>query len=210
MKEESLVYCVMLEDYYYPRTASVAKAYYSTLEDWSDFSETLSENRWTARRYGELIFQLDEYDGSQAIFNTVAGVQYPLLVPMREVCRYRMTLTDQNWVGIGYSGAYNSFAAERVEVIQILLRTQTGYRRCMKAAFTNLRICIPHGGWVRLNGATKGFPGVLSHENGATTMNLFVDQQYYALEDLAQALADVKDSKRIDLTIASGDVIGEM
>lgn len=209
MNEASLMYSVMLEDYYYPRMASVAKAYYGTLEDWSDFSQTLSDNPWTARRYGDLICQLDEYDGSQEIRNTVAGVQYPLLVPMQEVCRYRLTLTDQNWIGIGYSGAYSSFAAERVEVTQILLRTQDGYRRCMKAAFTNLRTCIPHRGWVHINSATKGFPGVFGHENMTTTMNLFVDQQHYPFEDFAQALADVKDPERIDLTITSGDIIAE-
>lgn len=210
MYKENQLYCLMLEDYFYPRTASVAKSYYGTLENMLDLSDILCENEWTFRRYHELICGLEQYDGMQEICNDVTGIAYPLLTPMTEVYRHKITLTDHNWIGIGFSGAYCSLTADCVEATQILLKTDTGYRRCMRAAFTNLRICIPNLGWVYLNGATKGFPGIVSHESETTTMSLFVDQQYYPYEDLAQAVLDAQDPERINLAAVIGDILGEI
>ncbi|MBQ9762020.1 MAG: hypothetical protein IJV82_02975 [Oscillospiraceae bacterium] len=210
MFKEKQIYCIMLEDYYYPRTASVAKAYYGTFEDVLGLTHFLAEDDGTRRRYQELIEKVEFYDCIHGGSHVVAGVEYPLLTPMVEVCRYESVLMDHNWNGIGFSGAYCSFTADRVVVTQVLLKTNIGYRRCLKASFTNLRTCIPNWGWTCLNGATKGFPGVVTHVDNSTCMNLFIDQQYYSFGELAQAVADMMDPERINLVAVMGDIVGEM
>lgn len=210
MFREKHMFGIMLEDFYYPRTASVAKAYYGTWDDIVSLADHLSKIPGTSKRYRELIEKVENYDGIHPETHVVAGVEYPLLTPMVEVCRYESVLTDHNWNGIGFSGAHCSFTADRVVATQVLLKTNSGYCRCMKASFTNLRTCIPNWGWSFLNGATKGFPGVITHVGNTTGMNLFIDQQYYALGELAQAVGDMTDPERINLAVTIGDIVGEM
>ncbi len=133
----------------------------------------------------------------------------PILFPVREVCRFETRLMNPTWNFNAYNGGIYPCRADAVAVCQNLIRTENGYERCLKARVKGLEICFQRFGWSYSTDVVWGFPGIVTWDNDLHSLNLFVSQQQYGFNELAQATADVADIGRIDLAVMVADILGE-
>ncbi len=202
-------YEIQLEDYSSPRYTSAAKAYYGTWQDILALIDRLRQNEDTSARYSEIIEAVETYDKDNVPNHTVAGKIYPILFPVREVCRFETRLMNPTWNFNAYNGGIYPCRADAVAVCQNLIRTENGYERCLKARVKGLDICFQRFGWSYSTDVVWGFPGIVTWDNDLHSLNLFVSQQQYGFNELAQATADVADIGRIDLAVMVADILGE-
>ena len=210
MMNKEKMYEIVLEDYSFPRHASALKSYYGTIEDMINLMVRLADNDWTRTRYQETIDAAEYYDLDDQITHTVAGQVLPVLTPVQEVCRFETHLSNQRWDYVAFSGAVYPCWAFEVDVCQSLIRTESGYERCLKATISGLSICHHGTGWTTPGSQIKGFPGIVTCDGDEHhTMNLFVSQYHYEFDELAMATADVVDVSRINLTAIMADILAE-
>lgn len=205
-------YRTYLEDYSFPRHASVVKPYYGTEEDIFNFIHNLASDDWTAKRYKEIIDAACAYDTDDDPFDTVAtiaGQVHPVMTPVQEIGRFETNLTNQSWIYTNYHGEVFPCRATSVDVCQVLLQTDNGYDRCMKVKLTGFTVCYHSIGWVELTYAMKGFPGIITYDGKHHTMNLLVCLDRYTFDELATAASDLVDTSRIDLAAITGDILAE-
>ena len=207
--ENKQLYEIRLEDYSLPRYASASKAYYGTWRDILAFTDRLRKSEDTSVRYCEIIDAVASYDKDNIPNHTVAGNTYPILVPVKEVCRFETRLTNPVWDFKAHYGSIYPCQAKAASVCQSLIRTNDGYERCLKARILGLQICFQRLGWSIPEDIAFGFPGIVSWENKIHSLNLFVSQQHYDWDELALATADVADISRIDLGVMVADILGE-
>lgn len=181
------LYEICLEDYRYPRYASAIKSYYGTMDDMVNLMVRLADNDWTRTRYRETIDAAEYYDLDNEITHTVAGQTLPILTPVQEVCRFGTKINDQLWNYTVFSGAVFPCYAIEADVCQILIRTETGYERCLRAEISGLSICAHGTGWTNPNSLIKGFPGMVTWDGERHVLNLFVSQAHYELDEFATA-----------------------
>ena len=205
-------YRTYLEDYSFPRHASVVKPYYGTEEDLENFINHLASDGWTSKRYKEYIEAAYTYDTDDDPYVTVASIAgqiYPVMTPVREIGRFETTLSSQKWIYTNYHGKVFPCRAASVDVCQVLLQTDHGYERCLKVKLTGFSVCYHTIGWVELTGDTKGFPGVVTYDGNNHTMTLFVSQDIYSFDEMATAASDLVDTNCIDLAAITADILGE-
>lgn len=209
MMNSKQFYEINLEGYRFPRYASVVKSYYGTMDDIIDLMVHLADNDWTRIRYQETIDAAEYYDLDNEITHMVAGQVLPILTPVQEVCRFETQLTNQRWDYMTFSGAVYPCWAPEVNVCQTLIRTENGYGRCLKASLSGLSICHHATGWTSPGCVIKGFPGAVTWDGQHHTLNLFVSQAHYELDELAMASADVVNVDSIDLSTIMADILAE-
>lgn len=210
MINQNQFYKMYLEDYRNPRMYRETRAYYGKLEDFLGLAARLSEKKEAAICYADTIEAMESYYLDQNITHWMAGRMYPLLTPVDEICRYDTILENQKWEYHAISGAVCALRAKRVRVSQILIQTEDGFERCIKANFTGLEVCIPGMGWYCPNVAIRGFPGVVTWDENVHTVHLFSTQCRYRFEEREQALKDITDIGKIRLEAAVGDIFGEV
>lgn len=203
------LYEIKLEDYRFPRYAAVLRSYYGTMDDIINLMVHLADDDWTCNRYRETIDAAETYIMDPDITHTVVGQKLPILTPVEEVCRFETSLSNQNWQYTGYNGVVYSCRAEHLDICQILIRTDSGYDRCLKATISGLLICYPSIGLVAQSFVIKGFPGAITWDGEHHTMNLFVPLDHYPFDKQDQAFADVVDINAIDLSAIMGDILAE-
>lgn len=209
MMNNEKIYEITLEDYSFPRYASAVKSYYGTMEDIINQMVRLSDNDWTRTRYQETIDAAEYYDLDDQITHTVAGQVLPILTPVQEVCRFETKLSNQRWEYMSYNGAVYPCWANEVDVCQSLIRTESGYERCLKATISGLNICHHGTGWITIGNLIKGFPGVVTWDGEHHNLNLFVSQAHYEFDELDTATSDVVDVSTIDLSAIMADILAE-
>lgn len=206
---EKQFYEIRLEDYSFPRYSSAIKSYYGTREDIDRLIAHLKDDDNLRVRYSETIEAVESYDGTNVPVHSVAGQIFPILTPVEEVCRFETQLADQNWTYVNQQDEVYPCKASTVEVCQNLIRTENGYERCLKVKTFGICISYQGYGWVCPNGVIKGFPGTVTfHDNFRHSMNLFVSQAHYSVDEFAQAMADMVNTDRIDLTAIAADIVG--
>lgn len=209
MMNNKQYYEINLEDYSFPRHASAVKSYYGTMDDIIDLMVHLADNDWTRTRYQETIDAAEYYDLDPEITHTVAGQVLPILTPVQEICRFETQLTDQRWNYMTFSGAVYPCYAANVDACQTLIRTESGYERCLKAVISGLSICHHGTGWTTPSNVIKGFPGVVIWDGEHHCLNLFVSQAHYEFDELDMATTDVVDVSTIDLSAIMADILAE-
>lgn len=210
MLENKQFYEIRLEDYYYPRYASVTKPYYGTMEDIINLMVRLSDNKWTAKRYQETIEAAEYYDLDDQVTHTVAGQVLPLLIPVQEICCYETTLSNHRWSYTTYNGSVIPCCAEKIYIRQTLFQTPNGYERCLVANILKLSVCPHYPGWCHPNGVLKGFPGIVTWSSPHThTMHLFASQAHYATDQLETAKEDLVNPDCIDLSVIMSEIFAE-
>lgn len=127
----------------------------------------------------------------------------------RKFCRFETQLTDQRWNYMTFSGAVYPCYAANVDVCQTLIRTESGYERCLKAVVSGLSICHHGTGWTTPSNVIKGFPGVVIWDGEHYCLNLFVSQAHYEFDELDMATTDVVDVRTIDLSAIMADILAE-
>lgn len=203
------IYEIKLEDYRFPRFASAVKSYYGTMDDIINLMVHLADNDWTRTRYQETIDAAEFYDLDPEITHTVAGQVLPILTPVEEVARFETQLTNRSWYYTAYNGVVYPCWAERLDVCQTLIRTESGYQRCLRATVSGLSVCHHAIGWANPSDVIKGFPGAVSWDGANHTMNLAVPLGHYSFEEQNQAFADVVDVESIDLSAIMADILAE-
>lgn len=209
MMNNEKIYEITLEDYSFPRYASEVKSYYGTLDDIINLMVRLSDNDWTRTRYQETIEAAEYYDLDNEITHTVAGQVLPILTPVREICRFETRLNNQHWDYTTTGGVVYPCWAYEVEVCQSLIQTENGYERCLRATLSDLSFCHQSVGWLNVNNAIKGFPGVVTFDDNCHKLNLFVSQHHYEFDELDAATADVVNVNTINLAAIMADIIAE-
>lgn len=210
MLNNNPIYRIFLEDYSRPRWEAAAKPYYGTMDDIRNLMIYLSENEETRIRYGDLIDAVEWYDMDNDAVHTVAGREFPVLMPAEEVCGSEVLLEEQQGYYTGSSDAVYPVWADRVYIRQILLRMEDGLHRCVKASFEGFRLCSSGLGWICIRNSIKGFPGVVTWADNTHTMNLFVEQEVYDFDNQKLAMTDTMDTNMINLVGAIGDIMGEI
>lgn len=211
MLEKKQIYEICLENYYYPRYASVAKSYYGTREEIDRLMAHLAKDPWTAMRYRQTIEAVENYDQDDQATHWVAGQEYPILIPAQEICRFETTLSDHKWNYKSYNGSVVACCAEQIHVCQLLIQDDLGYERCLSASTENLGICPHYPGWCHVNGIIRGFPGIVTWDGEHShRMTLSTTQVHYAPDQLEQARADLVDPDCIDLSLLMADIFGEV
>ena len=211
MLEKKQIYEICLENYYYPRYASVTKSYYGTREDIDHLMAHLAQNPWTAMRYQETIAAVENYDLDNQTTHRIVGQEFPILTPVQEICRFETTLSDHKWNYKSYNGSVVACCAKQIHVCQILIQDGDGFERCLSASTEHLGICLHSPGWCYVNGILRGFPGIVTWDGDHThKMHLFASQEHYTPDQLAQARADLTDPDRIDLSVLMADIFGEV
>lgn len=208
--DKNQFYKIDLEDYRFPRTASRLRSYYGTMEDLWDLGCRLTECKSTARLYADTIDALECYPQDQNVSHWIAGHHVKIMTPVEDICRYDIILKDQRWDYHFYNDGVCGVRAKEVKVSQILFRTEDGFERCIRAAFTGLQACIPRMGWYYNESSIKGFPGMVTWKNNVHTVLLFTSQQIYSPDEQQQAMADMTDPGKIRLCEAVGDIFGEV
>ena len=203
------LYRIYLEDYSYPRSISMVKPYYGTMDEIINLMAYLSESMGTSMRYQETIGAVEYYDLDNDITHTMAGQVLPVLIPVQEVRRFETQLEDCSWNYMNSDGAIYPCWASHVDIYRVLLKTDMGYDLCIKAKLQGVQACYQSVGWIQLNGLTKGFPGAVSWDGSAFTLNLFVQQAHYDFDELEIATADTVDMSRVDLSVIMEDILGE-
>ena len=180
------------------------------MDDIINLMVRLADDDGTRIRYQETIDAAEYYDLDPEITHTVAGQVMPILTPVQEICRFESHLPNQRWDYVVYDGGVYPCWATDVDVCQTLIQTESGYERCLKARISGLSICHHGTGWTTRGSLMKGFPGIVTCENGNVhTLNLFVSQEHYAPDQLAWATAEVVDMNRVDLNMVMADIIAE-
>ena len=209
MTNNEKMYKITLEDYSFPRYTSAVKSYYGTMDDIINLMVHLADNDCTRTRYQETIDAAEYYDLDNEIMHTVAGQAFPILTPVQEVCRFETQLINQCWDYTTFSGAVYPCWAAQVDVCQTLIRTESGYERCLRASISGLSICHHGTGWTTPGNVIKGFPGVVTWDEQCHKLNLFVSQAHYEPDDLKKATGDMVDESAINLSMVMADIIAE-
>ncbi len=210
MKNHEDIFEICLEDYTQPRYTSAIRTYYGTEHEIRDLMDRLrNSTNGAAVRYNETIEAVDQYDLDDELTHTVAGQTLPVLKPVEEICRLKTQLSNHYWNYTTYSGAVFSCYASKIDVCQVLIATDSGYERCVKADFTGL--CINHHGigWVNPCNRFKGFPGMVTYDGEHSTVTLLTSQTHYEPAELDVAMADIMDISTIRIPVATADILGE-
>ena len=205
-------YKTYLEDYSFPRYASVVKPYYGTEEDIYNFITKLADDEWTNKRYREIIEAVYAYDTDGDPFETVAtivGQVNPVMTPMEKIGHFETNLANHSWVYTNYYGKVFPCRANSIDVCQILLRTNKGYERCMKVKINGFSVCYHSAGWIALYRNTNSFPGIVTYDGKSHTMNLMIAVDNYSFNELAVAASDLVDVNCIDMGAITADILGE-
>ena len=202
-------YEICLEDYSAPRCMSIIKSYYGTMDDISELINYLRSDGSICMRYRETIEAVQNYDEAKIPVHSVAGRVFPILTPVQEVSRFETQLEDHQWNYTTQNSEVYPFHADKIDICQILLRTNTNYVRCLRAQASNLSICRQGMSWICPGDGIYGFPGIITQDGGRHMMQLFAAQQHYRLELLTKATADLADINKIDLSVFSADMLGE-
>lgn len=211
--ENTQFYKTYLEDYSFPRYASVVKPYYGTEEDIYNVISTLADDEWTSKRYREIIEAVYTYDTDDKRFETVAtiaGQVHPVMTPVEKIGHFETTLTNHSWIYTDYYGKVFPCQADSIEVYHVLLRTDKGYDRCMKATITGFSVCYHSAGWIQLCRNTKSFPGIVTYDEKRHIMNLMVCVDSYGFDELAVAASDLVDTACINMAALTADLLGEV
>lgn len=210
--DEKQFYKIYLEDYSFPRYASVVKPYYGTEDEVYDFISNLEKDEWTKKRYREIIEAAYAYETDGDPYQTVAtiaGQILPVATPVEEIGRFETTLTNHSWIYTDYYGKVFPCRADSIDVCQVLLRTDRGYERCAKVKLTGFSVCYHSAGWIELCRSTKGFPGVVTFDGKHHIMNLMVCMDGYGFDELASAASDLVDANCINMAEITAEFLGE-
>ena len=210
MLTQTQYYQMYLEDYRFPRTSANVRPYYGTMEDFLGLTTRMAEQDGPKVRYADTIDALESYHMDHNITHWIAGHNLPLLTPVEDLCRYDITLKNQQWEYHCYNGSIYKLRAQEVRVSQILFRKPDGLERCLKASFTGLQVSVPKIGWFFPDISIQGFPGIVTWENDIHTVHLLTSQQLYHPDALEQAKTDMVYPGKISLSHAVGDILGEM
>lgn len=203
-------YKLYLEDYRYPRIYGEVRPYFGTMEDILGLAERLSGFEGTAIRYRDTIDAIESFHLDPNVEHWMVGRRYRLLEPMEEICRYDIVLRDLDLGCSTFEETYYRVRAEEVRVSQILLQCEEGFVRCLRANYLQLQVGIPKMGWYYPGWNIRGFPGMVTWENDVHTQHLYVEQCTYAPEERELAMKEITDPDKIQLSLALGDIIGEV
>lgn len=211
MLNEQQTYELYLEDYSYPRYAAVARPYYGTRIDFAKLRASLLDDGWTSVRYSELINCIECYDLDWDMTHSVSGVEYPLLTPVTELCRYEFQLENKYWSYTTYRGVTYRLYAGSVDVSRLLISLNDGnISLCIKACFGDLMVYSSENGWTYPGANVKGFPGTVRFDGSKHIMCLYVLEECYQEFELDMAMEDIKNINNIDFGAACQDILGEV
>lgn len=203
------IFEIKLEDYCRPRYESAIRSYYGTGEDINDLMERLKNIAGASDRYQETIMATEYYDFDEDITHTIAGKELQLLKQVQEICRYQTSFMDHYWDYFTNEGTVFHCYAAKVDACQVLICTDSGYERCIRASFSNL--CVHHHGvgWINPCDHMKGFPGMVTWDGEHHNLSLFISQAHYEPNEFNEAITDTVSDERIDLSAAVSDILAE-
>lgn len=212
LNKESL-YVIWLEDYHLPRFAAVPKPYLGTRAEIEEFVSELAQIPWACDRYWGMINLINscrDWDVCD-ITHTVAGQQVRLLTKVKECFRMAGCLEEAAWDYKVFTGNSFPMTAECIEVEQVLVQWEDGrYVRCVKASFQNLMLRCAGIGWCRLEDNGRGFPCVYEHVDDKYIPRLHTAQRVYEADQREQAIADMWNMDKVNLSTVCEDIMGEM
>ena len=203
------IYQIQLENYNRPRYESALRSYYGDRDELAALMTRIENIQGAKDRYSETINAFDYYGLEDDMTHTIAGQEVPILSRVQEICSYHTTLHNQSWDFITHEGGKIPCCADKVDVTQMLIATETGYERCIRATFTGLLVYRHSAGWFNPGAFSKGFPGMVIWDGVCHTVSLYITQAFYDPEELEEAIEDTVDERMICLEVAVADILGE-
>ena len=206
--EKEKMYGVMLEDYALPRYMARAKLHLGTRRDFLNLVERLEGEKEQNPYFRELCNGIRAYPSNPDAGHTVVGKRYPVMIPVNEVCRRELALTDHMWI---HKPPYSSNAyllnAKSIWLTYVLVECKGRLILAYKASFDCLAVSQPGIGWICLANDLQGFPG-LSHfehygdeESNLTHFTLCVEEKIYpAGTDVEEAKKNMPGQMDVDLS----------
>ena len=215
MDKEKL-YGVMLEDYALPRYMARTKLYLGTRNEFLDMVERLEGVEELNPYFGELCNGIRAYPSNPEARHTVVGKRYPVMIPVKEICRREITLTDHMWI---HKPSYSSNAyllnAKSIWLTYVLVECKDRLILAYKASFDCLAVSQPGIGWLCLANDLRGFPGTSyfehygDEESSLTHFTLYIEEKLYpAGTDVEEAKKSMPGMMDVDLSTIISAIAG--
>lgn len=215
MKKEEL-YGVMLEDYALPRYVAGSKLHLGTRRDFLNLAQRLEGFEKLNPYFDNLLTGIRAYPSNPDVRHSVDGNPYPVMTPVKEICRHEITLSNHMWI---HKAKYSSNAylmkAKSIWITYVLVEYKGSLVRAYKASFDCLAVSMPGIGWLCLANDMRSFPGVSYYEHygddesGLTHFTLFVaEKDFPAGTDAKEASKSMPGIMDVDLTTIIDATVG--
>lgn len=211
--DESLFYCLTLDDYSAPSFCSFGKDYFGTLPLIASLIESLEADERYAKNHSQLIQAFKEYcNGNTEFTHNVAYRETPLLEPVY-VYAQADSISDFNkhehlnvWDCIYY------MRWKKAESSHFWLRHQKRYIRCVKTIFYSLQYAVIDADEeYKPIKYSMSFPGMIDFRDDAVVSNrLHVIEKVFENEkELLQDIENFRNAPDPICTEIFNDIFGD-
>ena len=193
--EKEQLYGVTLRDYSLPRYVEAVKLHLGTRKDFLDLADRLEGFDELNPYFRDLRNGILTYPNNPDARLTVGGTQYPVMIPMTEICRREVTLTDHMWIHKPqYSRNAYLMKAKSIWLTYILAEYEGRLFRAYKASFDCLAASMAGIGWICPGNDLRSFPGMSHYEHYGNTESEMTHFKLYVVEKAFPVGTNVEDA----------------
>ena len=183
------IYCLRLDDPATPAFCSLGKLYFGNEHDLLMAVNGMEK----AEEYPDTVKGVRSFfRGIRSATHVVAYSTIPVLLPVERVCSSTLSIAAYSWEHTNAWGYSYQMRFRKADVVQLLVKLEQKYYRCIRAWISDLYYADPNDEWRPLDGGFWGHKGLLDisrPSDGSFVLNNLL----YVVEDVFDNLADADD-----------------